>query len=75
LQPYDDDLERRFRELFASYRTGQYWLGRPAVCNFVFGGARTRPRVRNMLEGIIAESQNPTELLSPYGLLKAFVFR
>jgi len=75
LARYDRDLERRFRELFASYRKGQYWLGRPAVCNLVFGRARTSSWVRSMLEGIIAESRDPTELLSPYGLLKALVLR
>ena len=75
LARYDDNLELRFRERFTSYRTGQYWLGRPAVCNFVFGSARTSPRMRSILEGIIAESRNPTDLLSPWGLLQAFVLR
>jgi geranylgeranyl reductase family protein len=75
LARYDQNLERRFRERFAGYRTGQYWLGHPAVCNFVFGRARKRPRLKNSLEGIIAERQNPTELLSVYGLLKALVLR
>jgi flavin-dependent dehydrogenase len=75
LARYDDDLERRFRERFASYRKGQYWLGHPAVCDFVFGKARRSLRVKKILEGIIAERQNPTELLSLWGLFKAFVFR
>ncbi len=75
LARYDDDLERRFRERFASYSKGQHWLGRPAVCDFVFGRARESSRVKSILEGIIAERQNPTELLSLWGLLKAFVLR
>ena len=75
LAQYDGDLERTFRERFANYKTGQTWLGRPAVCNYAIRRARRSPRARGIFEGIISEKQDPTELLSLYGILKALVLR
>jgi flavin-dependent dehydrogenase len=75
LARYDEDLERRFRAMFASYRTGQRWLFNPVVCNYVIRRARSSLRVRGIFEGIVAETESPTELLSLGGILKALVLR
>jgi flavin-dependent dehydrogenase len=75
LAPYDENLERAFRRRFESYKTGQKWLRHQAIANFMVRRGRESPRVRGILEGIIAETSQPTELLSMWGLLKALVLR
>jgi flavin-dependent dehydrogenase len=70
---YDRELERAFRQRFDSYKTAQKWLGRPAVANFMVRRARYSPRARGILEGIIAERAEPTELFSFWGIVKAML--
>ena len=62
-----------FRERFESYRTGQKWLAREAIANLVVHRCRKSARARRLLEGILADTVQPTELLSLWGVLKALV--
>jgi geranylgeranyl reductase family protein len=68
---YAQQLQARFRPQFDAYRIAQGWLSWPLVCKLLAARAQRGSYVRSQLEGLLAETVNPRELLSARGLLRA----
>ncbi len=65
----------RFRHLprYRAYKTAQDWLAYPTICNFLANRFEHNAYVRSRLEGVLAEAEVPGRLLSPGGLLRAWL--
>ena len=72
---YRDELHGRFSRRYATYKAAQDWLAWPMICNFLAGRFRHSRYVRDRLEGILAETEDPRQLFSATGLVRAFVAR
>jgi flavin-dependent dehydrogenase len=70
---YERQLQARFRAQFDAYRVAQNWLSFPLVCKLLARRAQHGAYVRSQLEGLLAETVNPRELLSVRGLVRAMV--
>lgn len=70
---YERQLQARFRAQFDAYRIAQNWLSFPLVCKLLARRAQHGAYVRSQLEGLLAETVNPRELLSVRGLVRAMV--
>ncbi|OGG46830.1 MAG: hypothetical protein A3F84_03555 [Candidatus Handelsmanbacteria bacterium RIFCSPLOWO2_12_FULL_64_10] len=68
-------MDSRFGGKYRSYSSAQRWVKYPFVLNFITDRVRKSPVLRRRVEGILAEEQDPTEIFSLWGLLKAFVGR
>jgi flavin-dependent dehydrogenase len=68
---YERQLQARFRAQYDAYRIAQAWLSFPIVCKLLANRAQHGSYVRSRLEGLLAETVDPRELLSPRGLLRA----
>jgi flavin-dependent dehydrogenase len=71
LMTYQSLMDFRFRRKYETYSSAQRWLNYPFVLNLISDRARKKPLLRRRLEGILAERQDPTEVFSILGLLKA----
>ncbi len=65
---YAAGLERQMRAKFASYDRAQRWMSYPWVIDFLARRARKKVGVRNALSQILAETLDPTTILSARGL-------
>jgi geranylgeranyl reductase family protein len=70
---YEESLRRDLAPRFAAYETAQRWLSYPRLCNFLATRARKGSFVRRELEGLLAETSDPTLLFSVRGMLRALV--
>jgi flavin-dependent dehydrogenase len=68
-------MDSRFGRKYRSYSSAQRWVKYPSVLNFISGRVRKSPVLRRRVEGVLAEEQDPTEVFSVWGLLRAFVGR
>ena len=66
---YAAGLERRMRAKFASYDRAQRWMAYPWVIDFLARRARKKAGIRNALSEILAETRDPTTILSARGLV------
>jgi geranylgeranyl reductase family protein len=73
LRVYDDALEERFREKFRHYQVAQRWLSWEPAINLMTWKANRSERVRTILEDVVTERRNPTEILSLWGMAKALL--
>lgn len=70
---YEQQLRERFGSRYAAYRIAQGWLSFPIVCRLLARRAQHAGYVRSQLEGLLAESVDPRELLSVRGLARAML--
>jgi flavin-dependent dehydrogenase len=70
---YEWQLRERFRSRYQAYRAAQHWLSFPAVCRLLARRAQHAGHVRSQLEGLLAETADPRELLSLRGLSRAML--
>lgn len=70
---YEESLRRDLAPRFAAYETAQRWLSYPRLCNFLAARARNGSFVRRELEGLLAETSDPSRLFSVGGMLRALV--
>jgi len=75
LMKYKALMDSRFGGKYRSYSSAQRWVKHPLILNFISDRVRKSPVLRRRVEGILAEEQDPTEIFSLRGLLKAFVGR
>ena len=66
-------MDFRFGGKYRSYSSAQRWVKYSFVLNFITDRVRKSPVLRRRVEGILAEEQDPTEIFSLWGLLKASV--
>lgn len=65
---YREVVELRMRRKFKSYDRAQRWMSYPSVIDFFIRNAKKRGKAHKLLTQILAESCDPTELLSVRGL-------
>jgi geranylgeranyl reductase family protein len=70
---YEQQLQARYRTQYDAYRVAQSWLSFPSVCRLLAKRAGRGTYVRSQLEGILAETVNPRELVSVRGMMRAMV--
>jgi menaquinone-9 beta-reductase len=73
LGAYDVELETRFREKFRHYEIAQKWLGWEPAVNLMTWKANRSERVMSILEDVVTERRNPTEILSLWGMAKTLL--
>ncbi|MSS71405.1 MAG: hypothetical protein EXS64_07935 [Candidatus Latescibacteria bacterium] len=62
----------RFGRRYRSYASAQRWAKYPFILNFVSDRVRKNVVLRRRIESILDEKQDPTEIFSLWGLVKAF---
>lgn len=65
-------MDSRFGRKYRSYSSAQRWVKYPFILNFISDRVRKSSVLRKRVESILSEEQNPTEIFSLWGLLKAF---
>ena len=70
---YDRTLESRFRDKFRHYEIAQKWLAWEPAINLMTWKANRSPRVMSILEDVVTERRNPTEILSLWGMAKTLL--
>jgi flavin-dependent dehydrogenase len=70
---YEQQLRARFASRYTAYRVAQDWLSFPVVCRLLARRAQREGRVRSQLEGLLAETSDPRELLSLRALSRAML--
>ena len=73
LASYDVELETRFRDKFRHYEIAQKWLGWEPAINLMTWKANRSERVMSILEDVVTERRNPTEILSLWGMAKTLL--
>lgn len=68
---YDKRMHNKFSPKFASYRTAQDWLSYPRIFNLLAQRANKGGYVRDRLEAMLEESEDPARLFSLAGLVRA----
>jgi menaquinone-9 beta-reductase len=68
---YERELQLRFRSQYDAYRAAQSWLSLPIVWKLLAHAAHRGSYVRTQMEGLLAETVHPRELLSVRGLVRA----
>jgi flavin-dependent dehydrogenase len=71
LSAYGMTLETRMRDTYRAYEAAQRWIGFPIVPGLLVRRAARSPRLRHLLEEIVAETTDPRIVLSPLGLVRA----
>jgi flavin-dependent dehydrogenase len=70
---YEQELRERFLGRYTAYRIAQDWLSFPVVCRLLARRAQHAGYVRAQLEGLLAETADPRDLLSLHGLARAML--
>lgn len=73
LAAYDAELEVRFRDKFKHYEIAQKWLSWEPAINLMTWKANRSRRVMSILEDVVTERRNPTEILSLWGMAKTLL--
>jgi menaquinone-9 beta-reductase len=68
---YEQQLQTRFRAQYDAYRIAQSCLSLPWVWNLLARSAHRGSYVRSRFEGLLAETEDPRELFSAGGLIRA----
>jgi geranylgeranyl reductase family protein len=72
LARYGQKIESEFKTLHYGYRSAQRWLAMPWLNNFTVGRLGASRYAKEILAGVIAETQNPKDIFSFKGFFKTF---
>ncbi len=75
LAAYADDLERGLRAKFDNYERGQKWMRFGFVLDILARVASSDARVRSILEDMLEEKKDPTEIFSFRGIVRRLLLR
>jgi geranylgeranyl reductase family protein len=69
---YGQYMESEFKSRYRGYRTAEKWLARPWMNDFLLSRFGKSKYAKDILAGIIAETQNPQDLFSFKGIIHTF---
>ena len=72
LSLYSQQMESKFKTHYPGYRVAEKWLARPRLNNFVIGRYGKSRHAKEILAGVIAETNKPQEIFSFKGIIKSF---
>lgn len=72
LSRYSQQMESKFKTYYLGYRVAEKWLARPRLNDFILGRFGKSRYAREILAGVIAETNNPQEIFSLKGIIKSF---
>ncbi len=72
LSLYNQQMESKFKTHYPGYRVAEKWLARPRLNDFILGRFGKSRHAKEILAGVIAETNNPQEIFSLKGVIKSF---
>ena len=72
LSQYGQQIESKFKTRYRGYRVAEKWLARPWLNDFILNRYGKSRYAKEILAGVIAETNNPQEIFSLKGLIKTF---
>ena len=73
LRQYPRAVDERLRMRYRSYDLAQQWLSHEWLCDLVARKANQSARVHGLLEGILSETNDPNEIFSMRGIVRALL--
>ncbi|MBP7146270.1 MAG: geranylgeranyl reductase family protein [Acidobacteria bacterium] len=73
LRQYPRAVDERLRVRYRSYDLAQQWLAHEWICDLVARKANQSTRVHDLLEGILSETNDPNEIFSMRGIVRALL--
>jgi len=70
LSRYAQQIESEFKTRYSGYRKAEKWLARSWTNDFIIGRCSKSRYAKEILSGIIAETNNPQDILSFKGIVK-----